>query len=243
MLGSTAGMTNLCWCPVTNCGHSHTLCWCPVPWPLNVHDVGWWRRCREKLLYKFIESTEDGDFMLALDAVRLLRTTSARERTHMNKHNLNSSSIICTIANNVASVKRRFSSFVSGETHNHMLCCEEDTSWVWPFSSSPFLHRTLWELKREMIASDSWRKQINAGKLDLSSVLTLRPADSLSMTINSFESICHSARQINIQPDWMWNMWASDSTTEKSCTLARVSRSCSAMLQHHGGLLPPVTRW
>ena len=32
----------------------------------------------EKLHYKFIESTEDGDFMLALDAVRLLRTTSSQ---------------------------------------------------------------------------------------------------------------------------------------------------------------------
>lgn len=42
----------------------------------------------EKLHYKFVESTEDGDFMLALDAIRLLRTTSSRDCIHIDKYNL-----------------------------------------------------------------------------------------------------------------------------------------------------------
>lgn len=85
----------------------------------------------EKLHYKFIESTEDGDFMLALNAVRLLRTSSC-DCIHINKHS-------------PSDYNKHFSNTIQdheqfGHTNHHMLCCKADTSRVWPFSA---LHHTI----------------------------------------------------------------------------------------------------
>lgn len=63
----------------------------------------------EKLHYKFIESAEDGDFMLALNAARLLRTT--HDCIHINKQPtrgttiMNNSLIIFRITNTFAYLK------------------------------------------------------------------------------------------------------------------------------------------
>lgn len=43
----------------------------------------------EKLHYKFIESTEDGDFMLALNAVKAVKDNISSDCSiHINKQNL-----------------------------------------------------------------------------------------------------------------------------------------------------------
>lgn len=48
----------------------------------------------KKLHYKFIESTEDGDFMLALDAVGQLRRIASRQHTHKQTQTCRTDSLI-----------------------------------------------------------------------------------------------------------------------------------------------------
>lgn len=115
----------------------------------------------EKLHYKFIESTEDGDFMFALDAVRLFRKTFSWESIHINTDNLRDYTNKqflnniqdhkqCGCYKNADYVAFVFSvslvCFVIGKTQ-----AESD---LIPLHIILSDHTELWELKREMISPD-----------------------------------------------------------------------------------------